>query len=372
MQQSEDTHVIVLYDYVYSASKGRTIQIKKGEKLYLINKTNKDWWQVIRSCEERPFYVPAEHVCEPKRKQEPVDYQNLESLREDRPQKPVPKARTKLPKDLDTDSDSSHDNNRMKNSYNLKIERKHSVPVGKRKPIDTSKNLSQSLEKLAQEIKFEPKVRVEEKDVKNHQNKTEKTEGFFRASLRAKHDLSQQNTEKKNSMRGKSSDASIVLNERRPVAKSKGLFSSFKRKKQAFVLSSSWEGLDKISEVVDKPMVTPFGLQRSKTFMTPERPKPKTRLDAYDPAWTVSTFKPEEKKTPVLAPFAARKASLVRNRRVSVCFRRHKLPSLILLTGGPWGQSSSRIGPAMVSLLVADSVGFHSLLLLSNVSLVQI
>ncbi|XP_075235516.1 uncharacterized protein LOC142332635 isoform X2 [Lycorma delicatula] len=59
-----DVNVRVLYDFEYTTKDGRQIKIKSGERLFLINKTNSDWWHVIRSSERRPFYVPATYVQE--------------------------------------------------------------------------------------------------------------------------------------------------------------------------------------------------------------------------------------------------------------------------------------------------------------------
>lgn len=58
-----DIHVRVLFDFEYPTKDGKKVTIKEGEKLYLIKKTNEDWWQVIRNS-GRPFYVPASYVEE--------------------------------------------------------------------------------------------------------------------------------------------------------------------------------------------------------------------------------------------------------------------------------------------------------------------
>lgn len=57
----QDTTLRVLYDFEYSTKDGKFVRIQEGEKLFLIKKTNKDWWQVIRSS-GKPFYVPATYV----------------------------------------------------------------------------------------------------------------------------------------------------------------------------------------------------------------------------------------------------------------------------------------------------------------------
>lgn len=58
-----DIHVRVLFDFEYTTKDGSQVKIKEGEKLYLIKKTNEDWWQVIRNS-GRPFYVPANYIEE--------------------------------------------------------------------------------------------------------------------------------------------------------------------------------------------------------------------------------------------------------------------------------------------------------------------
>ncbi|XP_054266488.1 rho GTPase-activating protein 12-like isoform X1 [Macrosteles quadrilineatus] len=64
-----DVNLRVLYDFEYTTKYGRKIKISSGERLLLIKKTNDDWWQVIRSSEERPFFVPASYVEEVESKQ---------------------------------------------------------------------------------------------------------------------------------------------------------------------------------------------------------------------------------------------------------------------------------------------------------------
>nr|XP_018917717.1 PREDICTED: rho GTPase-activating protein 12-like [Bemisia tabaci] len=62
----QDITLRVLYDFKYATKDGKKVEIKEGEKLYLIKKTNEDWWQVIRSS-GKPFYVPASYVKEVRR-----------------------------------------------------------------------------------------------------------------------------------------------------------------------------------------------------------------------------------------------------------------------------------------------------------------
>lgn len=54
--------VSVLYDYEYCDKGGHTVQIFKDEELYVIKQTNRDWWQVIRSGDHRPFYAPTQYL----------------------------------------------------------------------------------------------------------------------------------------------------------------------------------------------------------------------------------------------------------------------------------------------------------------------
>lgn len=61
--ETPEIHVRVLYDFDYTTKDGKEVNIKSGEKLYLIKKTNNDWWQVIRNT-GRPFYVPASYIEE--------------------------------------------------------------------------------------------------------------------------------------------------------------------------------------------------------------------------------------------------------------------------------------------------------------------
>jgi hypothetical protein len=59
-----EKYVRVIYDFSYSASDGRQINIAKDERFLLIQKTNKDWWKVIRGGERRAFYAPANYLEE--------------------------------------------------------------------------------------------------------------------------------------------------------------------------------------------------------------------------------------------------------------------------------------------------------------------
>uniref|UniRef100_A0A8D8LL24 Rho GTPase-activating protein 12 n=1 Tax=Cacopsylla melanoneura TaxID=428564 RepID=A0A8D8LL24_9HEMI len=75
----QDTTLKVLYDFEYSTKDGKFVRIQEGEKLFLIKKTNRDWWQVIRSS-GKPFYVPASYV-EVYRKVSNGNKNNLENIK---------------------------------------------------------------------------------------------------------------------------------------------------------------------------------------------------------------------------------------------------------------------------------------------------
>ncbi|KAK6643128.1 hypothetical protein RUM43_004631 [Polyplax serrata] len=498
MESSSKTNLpipilVVLYDFRYMWKDNREISVKKGEKLFLLEKTNRDWWQVVRPSERKSFFVPAQYVeLLSKRKQDgetfsgftaedSVLYENLDNLKQQQltapplsrmcksdytgtrygreecgrvvldigRQKPVPKTRTKVttvknvsddddrcdngesvsPTDfipgLDpnssfkqkidsdkTDKKSNEKNkqefisnlpqelsvlpdgnksyrgrsapvavenlvyckvpvdgiksynakqkvkssglpnkvnldtgkNRMKNSYNLKTKPSLSssesqgptIPVEKDHhqsghPVVRNEKLqhfnqafSKSLEKLAEEIQFEPKKVTSGPKPASPVDNTTKSR-----PVKMVKDTSEKRVEKK----GKSNDASIILDENKIQPQSRSVFSRFRRSlhhsnsfkannlkkmsknsSKACELSLSWEGgLDKIQEKKEndeKPMVTPMGLQRSRTFMFAERSplsvRPankifsgKHRLDtAYhsqrkpDEKVTLSTFKP--------------------------------------------------------------------------------
>lgn len=84
-----DITVYVLYDFDYHTKDGRHVEIKTGERLFLIKKTNNDWWQVIRSSERRPFYVPASYV-------EEVCKNTSGSYKQENNKQKIPKPRTSL------------------------------------------------------------------------------------------------------------------------------------------------------------------------------------------------------------------------------------------------------------------------------------
>ena len=68
--------VEALYSYSYKAGDGRTIAFTAGERFSLLNKTNRDWWQVRRGT-EKPMYVPANYVQEIYERRGNVVYENV-------------------------------------------------------------------------------------------------------------------------------------------------------------------------------------------------------------------------------------------------------------------------------------------------------
>uniref|UniRef100_A0A1B6LTH6 Rho GTPase-activating protein 12 n=1 Tax=Graphocephala atropunctata TaxID=36148 RepID=A0A1B6LTH6_9HEMI len=79
-----DVSVRVLYDFEYTTKYGRNIKIAAGERLLLIKKTNNDWWQVIRSSEQRPFFVPAAYVEEIEAKHSKVNIDQSKTKHSDK------------------------------------------------------------------------------------------------------------------------------------------------------------------------------------------------------------------------------------------------------------------------------------------------
>lgn len=57
-----EVYVEVLYDFKYYTEDGNEVKIKAGEELLLLRKSNENWWQVIRSSEENPFYAPSNYL----------------------------------------------------------------------------------------------------------------------------------------------------------------------------------------------------------------------------------------------------------------------------------------------------------------------
>lgn len=58
------SYLRVDHDFEYRTNDGRQIVIKKDERLCLVQKTNEDWWKVVRNKEQRSFYVPVTYVRE--------------------------------------------------------------------------------------------------------------------------------------------------------------------------------------------------------------------------------------------------------------------------------------------------------------------
>ncbi|OXU26340.1 hypothetical protein TSAR_003130 [Trichomalopsis sarcophagae] len=71
-RSSERVRLKVLYDFEYD-TRGKRVRIVKDERLLLLNRTNEDWWQVVRPAdlqsnlyvpEQSTFYVPTGYVAE--------------------------------------------------------------------------------------------------------------------------------------------------------------------------------------------------------------------------------------------------------------------------------------------------------------------
>ena len=85
---SSSGQVIAQFKYSYEYE-GKTISFKKGEEFQLLNKANKDWWQVRRWLEDgtcEMLYVPANYM---KEKESEIDsssshvYQNMSDLQKE-------------------------------------------------------------------------------------------------------------------------------------------------------------------------------------------------------------------------------------------------------------------------------------------------
>ncbi|KAF0302370.1 Rho GTPase-activating protein 27 [Amphibalanus amphitrite] len=57
-----DLVVTVLFDFEYHSSDGQRVHMHKDEEFLVIQQTNSDWWQVIRSGERKPFYAPTQYL----------------------------------------------------------------------------------------------------------------------------------------------------------------------------------------------------------------------------------------------------------------------------------------------------------------------
>lgn len=73
--------VEALFPYSYEVRDGKTITFSTGERFTLLNKTNRDWWHVLRKGTQEPMYVPASYM---KEIINPI-YENVESFDNNRP-----------------------------------------------------------------------------------------------------------------------------------------------------------------------------------------------------------------------------------------------------------------------------------------------
>ena len=54
----------MLYNYDFDEKDGRHVSIKSGDECILIQKTNDEWWFVLRCGEKNGIFVPANHLQE--------------------------------------------------------------------------------------------------------------------------------------------------------------------------------------------------------------------------------------------------------------------------------------------------------------------
>lgn len=108
-----DIHVRVLFDFDYLSREGKEVKIKEGEKLYLIKKTNDDWWQVIRNS-GRPFYVPASYVEEISRTGAKNDRNTVREHSAPKSQAPRECTDTYRMRSCSVESQQSHENHKIK------------------------------------------------------------------------------------------------------------------------------------------------------------------------------------------------------------------------------------------------------------------
>ena len=54
----------MLYNYDFDEKDGRHVSIKSGDECILIQKTNDEWWFVLRCGEKHGIFVPANHLQE--------------------------------------------------------------------------------------------------------------------------------------------------------------------------------------------------------------------------------------------------------------------------------------------------------------------
>lgn len=182
-----DTNVEVLYDFEYATKDGQTVNIKEGEKLLLLKKTNNDWWQVIRSTGRRPFYVPSTYVRVLDGSKEKVALDvgikreknklqgspltpphnftvsvNIKPRTGDFPTKKKSSSKTKVMLNCESDNEVLSSDKLSDRYGQLPAPDYFVVPMPKQRDDTTAEanilddNLSSSLTEMAKQIKFEP------------------------------------------------------------------------------------------------------------------------------------------------------------------------------------------------------------------------
>ncbi|XP_059474699.1 rho GTPase-activating protein 27-like isoform X3 [Neocloeon triangulifer] len=167
--QSGEVCVRVLYNFDYTTKDGRLVSIRQSEKLLLLKRTNKDWWQVRRDADTKPFYVPAAYVRQIPPAFIPVpkhEYTNMPAgpacCHEERRQ-----LTSVLRNELITGNYNLRADKQLFNQHVCPaadkepatgVRRNYSVvgPTGKKRPVPSPRQLSKSLETLAEEIQFRP------------------------------------------------------------------------------------------------------------------------------------------------------------------------------------------------------------------------
>uniref|UniRef100_A0A8C6QFH6 SH3 domain-containing protein n=1 Tax=Nannospalax galili TaxID=1026970 RepID=A0A8C6QFH6_NANGA len=59
-----DVYVLVEHPFEYTGKDGRRVAIQPNERYRLLRRSTEHWWHVRREPGGRPFYLPAQYVCE--------------------------------------------------------------------------------------------------------------------------------------------------------------------------------------------------------------------------------------------------------------------------------------------------------------------
>lgn len=148
-----DTHLRVLYSFEYETKSGRRVSITEGEKLFLIKRTNNDWWQVIRNSTERPFFVPVSYVEVIKQVNESSDSKFVNTPKSTVNEASGTKYKTLHDEKFNTHkSDSETNKNSLLNKVKSKIEREYYNLSEINKRIESEKWRQWAAEELISEL----------------------------------------------------------------------------------------------------------------------------------------------------------------------------------------------------------------------------